>query len=193
MTYNQNYCHENNNNEGEISMKTILKTMAILIGVFVLLMFTMTGCAAKKEAAPAVGMPNPMTEVTAEELTQKTGVALYAPDGASDVKFFTIATTNPLAEVTFQLNGKTYCHRAVAVEMDVTALSGIYFGKAAESDAKVAYCEAKLLTEGKTAVLYWFDKVPGITYTLSCTDCDDPNVLQAIAEEIFVPAQGEVG
>lgn len=173
-------------------MKTRKNTLRIAAAICAV-MLLLTACGTKPAATePAPQIANPVSEVTSEEMTQKTGVVLHAPEGAENVRFFTIDGQPMIAQVTFELDGTAYTHRAAATQMDATALSGVYFGKADEAPAQVSYIEGKLLTEGKTAVLYWEDVVPGISYSLACTDCADPAALQPMAEGIFEPMQGEV-
>lgn len=173
-------------------MKTRRNTLRIAAALLAV-MLLLTACGTKPAAPePAPQIANPVSEVTSEEMTQKTGVALNAPEGAENVCFYTIDGQPMIAQVTFELDGAAYTYRAAATQMDATALSGVYFGKADEAPAQVSYTEGKLLTEGKTAVLYWEDVVPGVSYSLSCTDCADPAALQQIAETVFEPMQGEV-
>lgn len=172
--------------------KSFVRILAALFAMMLLLTACSSKPAATEPAAEASAqIANPVSEVTAEEMTQQTGLVLDACDSAENIRFFVINGQPKVAQVDFDLNGKAYTYRAAATQMDATALSGIYFGSCTESSAQVSYNEGKLLTEDKTAVLYWEDVVPGISYTLTCTDCDDPAVLQEIAEAVFVPAQGD--
>lgn len=172
-------------------MKTMLKVLSVLVILAAVAMMA-TGC---QKAAPAnAQLPNPMKAVTFDEMVEKAGIPLYAPNGAENVQYYTItAGDRVIAELDFTLNGKVYTQRASYNDMDVTSLSGIYFTKSTESFAKVSYCEGKIVTEGKTSVLFWEDRVPGACYSLSCTDCENPAVLLEIAESVFAPLQGDSG
>lgn len=163
------------------------------------MLLTLAACsssAGRTEAPtkPSAGLANPVKPVTAEELTQAVGVAMYAPSNAENVSYQTItALDTVIGQMCFILDGREYTCRVTTAELDVTQLSGMYFTAAAESYAQVSYAEGMILTEGTTSVLYWEDIVPGVRYSLACTDCEDPSILLDIAEETFVPAQGEAG
>lgn len=148
----------------------------------------LTACGVET-AAQAV---NPVSEVTAEEMTEKTDMGFHAPRGAEDVRFYVIAGDPAAAQVTFTLDGKAYTYRAVNAVMDAGALSGVHFGKANAGKIMVFKAEADILTEEKTAVLYLLDKVPGISHSLTCMDCDDPNELALVAAEIFMRVWDDV-
>lgn len=150
----------------------------------------LTGCG-KKQEEPAVGMPNPMTEVAKDEVAPKTGISLDAPEGAENVHYFVIAGDKNVAQVDFTLGGKNYTYRACINDIGATPLSGVYFNKATESYCEVAYCKGTIYTEGKTAVCYWYDVVPDISYSLTDMDCNDASVLLDTANLCFVPAQGD--
>lgn len=148
----------------------------------------LTGCGVNQTAAGAQ-VVNPVTEVSAREMTERTELVLNTPRKAENVHYYVISGEPEIAQVTFVLNGKEYTYRSVAAKMDAAALSGIYFGKCTESEVSVVKAKATLLTEGKTAVLYLLDAVPSISYTLSCNDCEDPAILALIAVELLAPVE----
>lgn len=170
-------------------MKTAITVLSVLTLLAVLIMMA-TGCAVNVNAsAPeaTVMLPNPMKEVTLGELSEKTGIKMYAPTGAENIKCFTITSgEDMIGQIDFTLDGKAYTYRAAAKEMDPTALSGVYFTKATETDIEVKNNQGKFITDGSTSVLFWEDMVPGICYTLTCTECGEPDVLLEIAEDVFV-------
>lgn len=169
-------------------MKNTMKVLAILV---ILATVIVIGCRVNA-SAEMVGLPNPMKEVTCEEMVETVGVPMPVPEDAENVRYFTITTKEAvIGQVDFTLNGKEYTFRTTTAEMDATQLSGIYFGNATESCAKVDYCEARFYTEALTSVLYWEDRVPGVCYSIACTDCEDPAVLLDIAKEVFIPLQGD--
>lgn len=181
-------------------MKRNRKIPAVLLTTALLLV--LTACGSRQEVsasqiepaaeAHSAGMPNPIREVTAEEMVAAVGVPLYAPGASENVRYSTItADETVIGQMDFTLDGKEYTYRTTTAALDVTELSGMYFTAATESDAKVSYAKGKILTEGNTSVLYWEDIVPGVRYTLTCTDCADPSILLEIAEETFKPLQGD--
>lgn len=173
-------------------MRNTTRTYLIgMIGILSILLM-LVGCGSKQEA-PAAQMVNPMREVSFDEMVETAGVPLYFPEHAEDIRYYVIeGGENPIAQLDFTLNGKAYTHRGIFAETDMQTLSGVYFAKADETAVSVRYAKGKLFTEGKTAVLFWEDVVPGVCYSLSCTDCEDSHTLQEIAQSTFYPMQEEV-
>lgn len=170
-------------------MNTTRRILAVLI---VLAMLTALAACGTKQEAPAAQIANPMKEVTAEEMVQAVGIPLYAPGYAENIRYSTITTGDTvIGQMDFTLDGKAYTYRTTSAQLDATELSGIYFNAATETYAEVSYAEGKFLTEGNTSVLFWEDKVPGVRYSLSSTECENPIVLLEIAKDTFVPLQGE--
>lgn len=168
-----------------------MKKIYVLCAVLVVLL---AGCGMRsaQAAESTARVVNPVSEVTAEEMTQKTGMGFHAPRGAEKIRYYVLDGQPAVAQVIFTLDGKEYTYRAAEAEMDAAALSGVYFGSPTESEIMVVKAKAKLLTEGKTAVLYLLDAVPGISHALTCTDCDDPIDMTGILADVFVPLWDDV-
>ncbi|MBQ0134685.1 MAG: hypothetical protein KBS46_06125 [Clostridiales bacterium] len=168
------------------------KIIAILLALSVL--FALTACsktekADENEAAPEIGMPNPMREVSADELELYVNV----PEGAADVRYFIIEDgENRLEQVSYTLEGKDYCYRMQQTG-DVVAydMSGIYANGWETEDAAVSYCDAVVMNSSEGSVIYWMDVVPGINYTLSSTQQLSADELSEAAAALFVPMQGD--
>lgn len=159
------------------------RILAVLLILAALFMVTGCGAAPKTENAQVI---NPMKEVSFEEMVESVGIPLYAPDYAKDIHYFTITDGDTvIGQMDFTLDGKAYTYRTTSADLDAAELSGIHFTKFTESYAEVSYAEGKILTEGNTSVLFWEDQVPGVRYSLSCTECEDPTVLLEIAENTF--------
>lgn len=141
------------------------------------------------EASQELGMPNPMTEVTVEEIEFDVNV----PEGAADVKYFVIedAYAN-MYQISYTLDGKDYCYRMQqSAETAAYDMSGIYAGDWTTEEASVSYCDAVVMTGAEGSVIYWLDVVPGINYTLSCAEQLTADELSEAASLLFVPMQGE--
>lgn len=152
---------------------------------------------AEVEAEPELieGVANPMVETTNEEMGQTLGFNFAVPAGATDCKFFIIADT--LGEMQFQYNGVEMTARMKAVaDVELVDISGMYYTWTDEQDVEVKYCEGKLMTyAGEDTTIeacIWLDVVPGVAYSVTAqgTDLDGFDLL-AIADEIFVPLQGD--
>lgn len=174
--------------KGSNKMRKEVKILAVLL----VLAYAVTLFTAYTTNASAETIVNPMKAVNYDQLVEKLGIYMPVPEDAVGVRYFLItAGDTEIGEADFTLNGKEYTFRAAAKEMDATELSGVYFTKATDSFAMVSYCEGKITTQELTSVLFWEDKVPGICYSISCTDCEDPSALIDIAQAVFVPMQDE--
>lgn len=188
------------------------KLMAVL--ACALLLIGLAGCSTKQDSAEVA---NPMTEVTYEELREKTGIELPAPSGASNVKYYTIQISNDevIAEMDFTLDGKDACLRA-----EVTALtdmsnyvndfvsgknkpediidsgydiSGLNYEWESYAVQDVQGRVALTVRKGDIGFITWVDGTTGILYNLSMTKGADDQVLTDLANQVFVPMQGDVG
>ena len=161
----------------------------------IILAILMLCCAALAEA-PVTGVPNPWTETTAEGLIEALGLEFNVPEGAENVAF-RMLKDETLAEMEFDLDGMTYTAR-IQPAVEWTDISGMYYewentldditiggrpaweGRAADGDDTADLC-------------LWFDIVPGLMYSLGTVgegDLDGFDIT-AIAEQIYVPVQGD--
>lgn len=163
------------------------KLIAILLAVAML--FALAACAKDGESEQDVGVPNPMSEVSADDME----FSINVPENASDVKFFIIDDgSSKINQMTYTLDGKEYCYRMQFT--DETAaydMSGIYSDKWENEDTAVSYCDAVAMTCSEGSVIYWMDVVPGVNYTLSCAQQLSAAELSAAAEQLFAPMQGD--
>lgn len=193
-------------------MKKIVLVASAAVLAFGL--FALVGCG--KDDEGEAGMPNPMTEVDADGLVEATGIALVAPEGATDVQYFTIdlADGSKIGEMRFTLDGVEYAQRAKMTDLTefpmdiisagkasmdgeeltyVTELSGMYYTWDSGTMQQVSYCDAQCFTnkKDKAGVIMWIDVVPGIIYSVSATDGATTEGLTAAANAAFVPMQGD--
>lgn len=141
-----------------------------------------------------VGMPNPMTEMSAEELASETGFTLDAPEGASDVKFFTLnAGSSKTAQMNFTMNGKSYTYRVTpAAEVKAEDTTGLHYEWTSTKEVPVGSCTATLNLGKEASGMYWLDVAPGVNYSLSCTGETTEAEMLGTAVMLFAPVQGEV-
>lgn len=167
----------------------------------------LAGCDAKEEASavsastPAevvsaseatsavVGMPNPVTEVSADQVE----IPMAVPEGAADVQYFSIAGgDSPLWEMDFTYEGTAYCYRAQSTsETAAYDISGMFYDHWVTESASVSYCEATVETCSEATVIYWLDVVPGIIYSLSAKQELSAETITEVANLVFTSAQGE--
>ena len=167
------------------------KTLSIVI-VIALSVIMLSGCGAKEEKPlPSAGLPNPVTEyASAEEQVQAVGLALEAPEGATDVLYLSI---NGMAETMFTLDGVKYFYRAEpTAELETYDMSGLYYTFDEPVSGTVLNREAKAFVGKDAGFVEWLDIVPGINYNLGTDTKTSADKLFEVANLIFVPTQGEV-
>lgn len=202
-------------------MRNLIGKIAALSLAAVMVM-SLCSCGAK-ESEENAGLANPIVETDAEGLVQATGISLDAPEGAEDVTYAYINQgegENLIAQVTFELDGKSYTYRAVStnetVLVDATdpnedldkftesIHNGIQMGAQlaglnyedwnAETIVEIATRQGVYgQSHEDVTFVAWLDVVPGFLYSLTATDSVDQDTLLKTAESAFVPMQGEVG
>lgn len=195
-------------------MKKILATL-----VAVILAFTM--CACGNKAGDGAEITNPVTECTYDEMFDKTGIDINAPEDAEDVVYAYIEMENadPIGQVEFTVEGKEYCYRAQSTAATSimnsigddgfymaenilnalnegvnvgAALSGLNYEWKASATIDIGHCEGiAAFNDGAAGFVSWLDVAPGILYSLGMEDGCNQDLLMTMAEEIFVPVQGD--
>ncbi len=176
------------------------KCLAILLSLCFVL--SLIGCkdekATKKDSSSTpelIGMPNPMESSSKSDMEKELGFYMGEPKDAQNIKYF-IYNKN-LGEMQFEL-GSVKMNARIKSETKFTDISGMNYTFEDEGDATVGTREAKLYQhkgENETVqVLLWYDVVPGIMYSLSAVSKDlDGFDITAIANEVYIPMQTEVG
>ena len=152
------------------------------------------------EVAPLLenesGLANPWVDTDAEGVARAIGVAFGIPEGAEVLAYRLLPETS-LAEMRFVWDGLTYVAR-IQPAAEFEDISGLYFDWLVDEPCTVQYCEGRTMRaqDGDETVdlCLWFDAVPGLMYSVSTSapDLDGFDILAA-AEQLFVPAQGDVG
>lgn len=142
-----------------------------------------------------VGMANPWTDVSADELFAATGVEANVPENAENVVYRYLEAEN-LGEIQFKVNSADYNFR-MQPTAEFTDISGLFYEWTGEEDSKVSICDAKLYeaVDGANTVrsLLWYDTVPGVMYSLSeISEGAEADAIVQIAETVYVPSQQEV-
>lgn len=166
------------------------RTTAVILSALMAL-GAMSGC--QQEEPEATGVVNPVKSCTAEEI-QELGYGFNLPESAEDVSYsiINVDENSKIAQVSFTADGVEYNHRMTAAN-EISDISGVYLNKTEDADAEVEYCPAKIAVEDGSGKVYWYDVVPGLLYSLSVKEGAEEEMLLTMAEEVFVPAQGEVG
>ena len=152
-----------------------------------------------EKAAQAASLANPWTDMTAQELDRVCGLPYKLPEGARDAEYRWMASES-LAEIRFTLEGDEYTLRMQPYDLkagELANISGMYFMWENEEPAKVGHCDG-MLAQAHTGssewveVCLWYDVAPGVMYSLSVYTADPDGLdLEAVANTVFVPSQGE--
>lgn len=119
-----------------------------------------------------------------------------APEGAQDIHYNAFYLGDlVVGETTFTLDGVTCTYR-IAPTYDTSAdfadISGVEGDFAHRTEAEVGWCPARLAWNDDSAgKIAWFDVVPGQLYSLSVDAGASQEGLLDLANQLFLPAQGE--
>lgn len=136
-----------------------------------------------------------------EDILQLLGYVIpELPEGAADGVYSAFALENfTVAQVTFTYKGANWCFRISNLAADdlpetMRDISGITSTYLTETDALISWCDARVSYDpGAEGKIIWNDFVPGLAYSLTTDSGANEWDLVAVAETLFVPAQGDVG
>lgn len=142
-------------------------------------------------------IPNPVKEVTAQELGELTGVFLTAPEGV-EAAFSVIESEHNIAQMRFVRDGVEVTVRVCSAgipEGEPEDISGLYYEwENTAEDVAVGYNSAYIhWNEGETGYITWYDFAPGLLYAVSVDSGATADSLTQLAVELYAPVQGEVG
>lgn len=162
------------------------------------LVLGLCACATKKEVAktvqaeaeqPPVGLANPLQSITAEEMA----FPVNLPEGATDAEYFMITAGDVTYEARFMLDGRElYVRVKSTAETAPFDFSGLY-ASFTEADAEVKGMPARTYVSDTFGVVAFVDVVPGIAYNVCSKNAITAEELVGLAEECYVPTQGNVG
>ena len=145
-------------------------------------------------------LPNPWEDMNAQALQEASGLTFGVPEGAENVIYRFLRSEN-LAEMQFTLGSDAFCARIMpaALEKDeLLDISGLYFEWENEEAVSIGSChgavsQAQNGGEGWVERCLWYDLAPGLMYSLSVYTSDPDGLdLTAVAEQVYIPAQGNV-
>lgn len=147
------------------------------------------------ERDSGLAIANPIKEMSRQELAEKSGIDLGAPEGATDMVYSLIDLSEglPVAQLRFDLDGHELCLRAQAMNSESMAgdISGLYYEWELKQNTFVSLRYAVVNICGDIGYIKWVDAVPGIQYSLSMTEGADDELLVELAEKVFYPVQDE--
>lgn len=172
----------------------------ISLAVAVVMTAGLIGCGSKPAesttpapAESAATVVNPWSECTQEKIMEKTGLALIAPEDAKDVGYTLMDNgQEQLAEMQFVREDVHFFLRAqVASQTETYDMSGLYYEFDYEDTEPVGYCEGHIKLSPEGGCIYWQDVVPGINYTLGCTDFVTIEQIAKTAEDCFIQVSAD--
>lgn len=141
--------------------------------------------------APLVGLANPWTDATVEEIEKATGFSLVVPEGVECAARY----MDGMAQASWTWLGVSVTERQSRAEeapsMDsetLTALSGVYFTGLTTQTKELTVggrCPGFMeFCRGAYGAIMWYDEESGVVYTLSFDTVYDPKYLGDTAEWI---------
>ena len=150
------------------------------------------------EAEP-LDMVNPWVTLTAEELTEASGLSFNVPEGAENVIYAYMAD-GQLAEMQFTLDGDEYTARIKPADLrdgELENIADIYYDWEHEEDVTIGHCAgtlgiAQTGSEDWVECCQWYDLAPGLMYSLAVYTTDPDGLdLTAVAQMVYAPMQGD--
>lgn len=136
---------------------------------------------------------------TAQSIVEILGYDIaVAPENAENVLYNAFELDGlTVGETVFTLDGVSYSYRMAAtwaVEEDFADISGLEEEFQNQTASEIMWCPARLsFDEGGAGKVVWFDVAPGLLYSLSMDQDASEETLLTLANQLFSPAQGDVG
>ena len=166
-----------------------MKKTLILISIF---MIMLVSCSGKKSAVNAAanktaGLPNPVQESTAEEITKRLNVKFAVPDGAKNIRYSMIAGN--LAQMDFIWN-EAECTARIKRDAESEDISGFYYNWSNETPCTVGenagIAKWQITEVGEVVgICLWQNKASNLTYSVSMKKNADSEKLIALANDIY--------
>ncbi len=160
------------------------RNCVVYVLILALCLPLLVGCGKTAPAGTeeAVGLPNPVKPSSREEIAERFGVDMAAPEGAEEVAYSIIDGEAPLAQLVYNRSGLSWCFRA-AKSAGSEDISGMYYewARSAESDfgARLRW------NDGEAGVIERYDAEEGRMLSLSLGHGADESVLAAEAALLF--------
>ena len=171
------------------SSEAKMKKTLTLISIF---MMILVSCSGKKYAVNAaanktVGMPNPVHESSAEEITERLNVKFAVPDGAKNIRYSIIAGN--LAQMDFIWN-EAECTARIKPDAESQDISGFYYNWPNETPCTVGenagIAKWQITEVGEVVgICLWQNKASNLTYSVSMKKNADSDKLIALANDIY--------
>ena len=166
-----------------------MKKTLILISIF---MIMIVSCSGKKSTVNAaanktVGLPNPIHESSAEEITERLNVKFAVPDGAKNIRYSIIAGN--LAQMDFIWN-EAECTARIKPDAESQDISGFYYNWLNKTPCTVGenagIAKWQITEVGEVVgICLWQNKTSNLTYSVSMKKNADSEKLIALANDIY--------
>ena len=139
-------------------------------------------CVLAVTVAGAVGLPNPVRDVTSEEMINETGISFVIPEGVTDEIYSIITMEADISQVQFTLDGIEYCYR-IQPSDELSDISGMHYEWTVNSIVELPYAEAEVhFNEGEAGIILWYSAVMGLICSVSMDSGATEAALVAAAE-----------
>ncbi|MBQ5781576.1 MAG: hypothetical protein IIW10_06495 [Spirochaetaceae bacterium] len=140
-----------------------------------------------------LALPNPVKQSSETELMDLLGMRFAVPMGAEDIHYSIVA--DKMAQMDFTYDGNQ-CVARIRSSVQFEDISGFFYDWENEGPVRIGWCEGevKYNVEGDDVcgICLWWDATPGLMYSLGMRTGATPELLQQLAEEVYVATQGEV-
>lgn len=167
-----------------------MKKTLILISIFMIMLVSCSGkkTAVNTTANKTVGLPNPVQESTAEEITERLNVKFAIPDGAKNIRYSIIAGN--LAQMDFIWN-EAECTARIQRNAETEDISGFYYNWSNETPCTVGenagIAKWQITEVGEVVgICLWQNKASNLTYSVSMKKNADSEKLIALANAVYI-------
>ena len=167
-----------------------MKKTLILISIFMIMLISCSGknkMADKALGKQTMGLPNPIHESSAEEITKELNVKFAVPYGAKNICYSIIAGN--LAQMDFIWN-EAECTARIKRDAESQDISGFYYNWSNETPCTVGenagIAKWQITEVGEVVgICLWQNKASNLTYSVSMKKNADSEKLIALANYIY--------
>lgn len=167
-----------------------MKKTLILISIFIMILVSCSGkkSAVNTTANKTIGLPNPVQESTAEDITKELNVKFAVPDGAKNIRYSIIAGN--LAQMDFIWN-EAECTARIKRDAESEDISGFYYNWSNETPCTVGenagIAKWQITEVGEVVgICLWQNKASNLTYSVSMKKNADSEKLIALANAVYI-------
>ena len=167
-----------------------MKKTLILISIFMIMLVSCSGkkTAVNTTANKTIGLPNPVQESTAEDITKELNVKFAVPDGAKNIRYSIIAGN--LAQMDFIWN-EAECTARIKRDAESEDISGFYYNWSNETPCTVGenagIAKWQITEVGEVVgICLWQNKASNLTYSASMKKNADSEKLIALANAVYI-------